>query len=84
MNDDDAKLLTELTAAFSTVITETTRAIARNSGGSISRHLIALDIQNKSNNLPASYKTAKIILNNITAELDDKPFNPMVIQATDT
>ena len=83
MSESDAELLTELVAAFSTVIVETTRAIARNSGGTVSRHLIAIDIQNHADSLPENLGTAKCILGNISAQLDDKPFTSFVIQSRD-
>ena len=83
MSESDAELLTELVAAFSTVIVETTRAIARNSGGNVSRHLIAIDIQKHADSLPENLGTAKRILGNISAQLDNKPFTALVIQARD-
>ena len=83
MSESDAELLTELVAAFSTVIVETTRAIARNSGGKVSRHLIAIDIQKHADSLPENLGTAKRILGNISAQLDDKPFTALVIQVRD-
>ena len=83
MKRSDAQLLTELVAAFSTVIVETTRAIARNSGGKVSRHLIALDIQKQADGLPENLGTAKRILGNIYAQLDDKPFTALEIQSHD-
>jgi hypothetical protein len=78
MTKSDAALLTEIVAAFSTVVTETTRAIARNSGGKISRHLIAIDLQKQADNLPKTLGTAKLILGNIAAQMDDKPISPIV------
>jgi len=83
MSKSDAELLTELVAAFSTVIVETTRAISRNSGGNVSRHLIAIDIQKQADSLPQNLDIAKRILGNIAAQLDDKPFTALVIQARD-
>jgi hypothetical protein len=83
MSESDAELLTELVAAFSTVIVETTRAISRNSGGNVSRHTIAIDIQKQADKLPQNLDIAKHILGNISAQLDDKPFTPLVIQARD-
>lgn len=83
MSESDAELLTQLIAAFSTVIVETTRAIARNSGGNVSRHLIAIDIQKHAENLPEDLGIAKRILGNISAQLDDKPFKALVIQPRD-
>lgn len=84
MTKSDAALLTEIVAAFSTVVTETTRAIARNSGGKISRHLIAIDLQKQAENLPKTLGTAKRILGNIAAQLDDKPINPIVFASRST
>ena len=81
MSKSDAKLLTELVAAFSTVIVETTRAIARNSDGKVRRNLIAIDLQKHADSLPGDLGTAKRILGNISAQLDDKPFTPLEIQA---
>lgn len=83
MSKSDAELLTELVAAFSTVIVQTTRAISRNSGGKVSRHLIAIDIQKHVDSLPKTLNLARQILGNISAQLDDKPFTPLVIQARD-
>lgn len=83
MSESDAELLTELVAAFSTVIVQTTRAISRNSGGKVSRHLIAIDIQKHADSLPKTLNLARQILGNISAQLDDKPFTPLVIQAGD-
>lgn len=81
MSESDAELLTELVAAFSTVIVETTRAISQNSGGNVNRHLIAIDIQKHADRLPEDLDIAKRILGNIAAQLDDKPFTPLVIQS---
>ena len=83
MTKSDAQLLTELVAAFSTVIVETTRAIARNSDGKVNRHQIALYIQKQADRLTEDFGTARHILGNISAQLDDKPFTPLVIQAQD-
>lgn len=83
MSESDAELLTELVAAFSTVIVETTRAISRNSSGNVSRHLIAIDIQKHADSLPQNLDIAKRILGNIAAQLDDKPFTALVIQTRD-
>lgn len=83
MSESDAELLTQLVPAFSTVIVETTRAISRNSGGKVSRHLIAIDIQKHADSLPQNLDLAKQILGNISAQLDDKPFTALVIQARD-
>ena len=80
MSELDAELLTELVAEFSTVIVETTRAISRNSGGKVSRHLIATDIQKHADSLPPNLNLAKNILGNISAQLDDKPFTAIIIQ----
>lgn len=84
MTKSDAALLTEIVAAFSTVVTETTRAIARNSDGKISRHLIAIDLQKQADNLPKTLGTAKRILGNIAAQMDDKPINPIVFTSRST
>jgi len=84
MTKSDAALLTDIVAAFSTVVTETTRAIARNSGGKISRHLIAIDLQRQTDNLPSTLGTAKRILGNIAAQMDDKPINPIVFTSRST
>jgi hypothetical protein len=78
MTKSDADLLSEIVAAFSTVVTKTTRAIARNSGGKISRHLIAIDLQKRADNLPKTLGVAKRILGNIAAQMDDKPISPIV------
>ena len=83
MTKSDADQLNELIAAFSTVIVETTGAICRNSNGAVSRHLISLDIQKKADALPPSLDTAKRIMGNIAAKLDDKPFTPFAIQPSD-
>jgi len=80
MTKSDAQLLTELVAAFSTVIIETTRAIARNSQGNVSRHLIALDLQKYADRLPEDLGTGKRIIGNIASQLDDKPFTPLVFK----
>lgn len=72
----DSEVLSEIVAAFSTVIVQTTKAIARNSGGNVSRHLIALDLQKEADNLPNALKLAKVILGNIASGLDDKPIKP--------
>ena len=84
MTKSDADLLSEIVAAFSTVVTETTRAIARNSGGNISRHLIAIDLQKRADNLPKTLGTAKRILGNIASQMDDKPINPIVFTSRST
>ena len=84
MTKSDAELLSEIVAAFSTVITETTRAIARNSGGRISRHLIATDLQKQADNLPETLGTAKLILGNIAAQMDDRPIKPIVFASRST
>ena len=76
--------LSEIVADFSTVVTETTRAIARNSGGNISRHLIAIDLQKQADNLPETLGTAKRILGNIAAQMDDKPISPIVLASHST
>ena len=49
----------------------------------MSRHLIAIDIQKHADSLPENLGTAKRILGNISAQLDDKPFTALVIQARD-
>jgi hypothetical protein len=59
----------------------TTRAIARNSSGKVSRHSIAIDIQKEAASLPEELNIAKGILGNISAQLDDKPFTPLIIPA---
>ena len=82
MDTKDAEILTELVAAFSTVIAETTRAIARQSNGSVSRHLIALELEQSAKKLPSALKYAKDILGSIAAQLDDKTYPQVVIQAT--
>jgi hypothetical protein len=84
MTKSDAELLSEIVAAFSTVVTETTRAIARNSGGNISRNLIAIDLQKQADNLPKTLGTAKRILGNIAAQMDDKPISPIVFASRST
>ncbi len=83
MTKSDADQLNELIAAFSTVIVETTRTICRNSKGNMSRHSISLDIQKQADALPPNLDTAKRIMGNIAAQLDDKPFAPFVIQPSD-
>lgn len=80
MAKSDAELLTEIVAAFSTVIAETTRAIARQAGGT-NRHLIAIDLQKSADKLPSSLGTAKAILGNIAAALDDKVVTPIIFPA---
>jgi hypothetical protein len=80
MSESDAELLTDLVAAFSTVIVETTRAIARNSNGNVSRHKISIDVQKHAAKLPKKHGIAKRILGNIAAQLDDKRFTPLVIR----
>ncbi len=72
----DAEILSEIVAAFSTVIVQTTKATARNSDGHVSRHLIALDLQKEADSLPNTLKFAKDILGNIASGLDDKPIKP--------
>jgi hypothetical protein len=76
MTESEAKVIDEVVAAFSTVIVETTRAIARNSGGKVNRHLIAVDIQKRADNLPPTLGAAKAIMSNIACGLDDKPVTP--------
>lgn len=83
MSGSDRKILTDVVAAFSTVIAETTRAIARNSGGQVSRHSIALDLQKYADKLSDDLDVGKRILSNIAAQLDDKPFTPLVFSAQD-
>jgi hypothetical protein len=83
MTKSDADQLNELIAAFSTVIVETTRAICRNSNGNIRRDLISRDIQKKADALPDALNTAKRIMSNIAAQLDDKTFRPFLIQPFD-
>ena len=83
MTKSDADQLNELIAAFSTVIVETTRAICRNSNGAVSRHLISLYIQKKADALPDSLKTAKRVMGNIAAQLDDTRFEPFFIKPSD-
>ena len=80
MSRSDSNVLNEMVAAFSTVIVETTRAIARQSQGTVSRHLIALDLQKKADSLPNELGTAKSILSNIAAGLDDRSVKPMVFE----
>ncbi len=80
MSTSDSKALNEVVAAFSTVIVETTRAIARQSKGTVSRHLIALDLQKQADRLPNDLGTARSILSNIAAALDDREVKPVVFE----
>lgn len=80
MSKSDAELLTEIVAAFSTAIAETTKAIARQSSGT-NRHLIAINLQENADKLPDSFGTAKAILGNIAAKLDDKEVTPIIFSA---
>lgn len=80
MSKDDSDALNQIVAAFSTVIVETTRAIARQSKGTVSRHLIALELQKKADSLPNELRNARSILNNIANALDDRPVNPVVFE----
>ncbi len=79
MAKSDPNQFNELIAAFSTVIVETTAAICRNSNGNVSRHKISLDIQKKADALPADLNTAKRIMGNIAAKLDDRTVEPFEI-----
>lgn len=83
MSKSDSEILTKLVSAFSAVIVETTRAIARNSNGKVRRDLIARDLQQHADKLPEDFGIAKRILGNISAGLDAKPFTPLVIQTQD-
>ena len=67
------KRLSEIVAAFSTVITTTTKTIARHSKGTVNRHTMALELQRTSDNLSQKFSMAKAIISNIANGLDDKP-----------
>ena len=84
MTKDQAEFMTDLIAVMSTVMVETCRSIARQSGGDISRHAVALDIEKSATKVPAglpNVKLARDILLSIAAQLDDKPFTPVRVDA---
>ena len=83
MTKDQAEFMTDLIAVISTVMVETCRSMARQSGGSISRHLVALDIEKSAAAILPGLKNGalvKTIMVNIAAQLDDKPFTPLRVE----
>ena len=74
MKDEEIeRRLDEIVAAFSTVITTTTKTIARHAAGTINRHTMALELQANADKLPHEFSMAKSIIGNIANVLDDKP-----------
>ena len=83
MNESEAEFMTELIAVFSTVIVETCRSMTRQSGGSISRQNVALDLERASDKLLPGLDheiLIKSIMKSIAAQLADKPFSSVRVK----